>query len=145
MSTTDLPMSEWFPFPIKAKQKKSMKFKSYEKSEALLDSHFVKFEIFQKNILKRRVNRRLQLDYYRKELIVFTDSNSVFTHCKAVSIEEYKKVESEEPHEIWIFSKDLKDPIQLWAKNREDVRQILEEIKKFIAACKNKKKTSKKK
>ncbi|KAJ5075295.1 hypothetical protein M0811_07265 [Anaeramoeba ignava] len=140
MSSESLQTSDWFPFPLNLVPKKLPKFYSkYEKPELQLESHFVEFIVIQKNIFKRKVDRKLQLDYYTKDLIIYTESDGVHDSAKCTHIVSYNPYSSIEPYGLSIIVKGRQDALIFWAKSEEDQQKILKEIEQFITICTRKK------
>eukprot|EP00698_Gefionella_okellyi_P018965 TRINITY_DN5759_c0_g1_i2.p1 TRINITY_DN5759_c0_g1~~TRINITY_DN5759_c0_g1_i2.p1 ORF type:complete len:111 (+),score=1.45 TRINITY_DN5759_c0_g1_i2:678-1010(+) len=80
-------VKDFFPFPLMLAPKAwNCKDGEYVVPDDVMNSMYSEFKVHQRNKLKIKLNRKLQLDYHQKEFVLYSNDDLVVTRSPALNI-----------------------------------------------------------
>ncbi|EAY04097.1 hypothetical protein TVAG_483340 [Trichomonas vaginalis G3] len=138
MTKTKLYSGYFVPFPDEFKCQDKLtnpeKFEPYERPTDLLGSHYLTFDILQKQIILGSVKRYIHLDYYRKRISIRSKLEGIVFEARATAIKEYI-VDQNDVHLVRIrFSHGIEEQL-CWLESSEAIHSLFDALTDFIQSC----------
>jgi hypothetical protein len=109
----------------------------YERPTDKLGTHFLQFEITQKQLILGMTKRTIHLDFYRKRLSIRGSFEGVVFEVRGSQVKTYEVDQNE--HTLVRITFTSGPPQDFWMDSQEDVQKFFDNMTEFVEICGRKK------
>ena len=112
----------------------SQKIDLYERPTDKLGTHFLAFEITQKQLLLGMTKRTIHLDFYRKRLSIRGGFEGIIFEIRGTMIDRYE-VDEKDHFLVRLRFKGSSSPQEFWMESSEDIQKFFDALTEFRECC----------
>lgn len=112
----------------------SEKIDLYERPADKLETHFVAFDITQKQLLLGTTKRTVHLDFYRKRFSIRGGFEGIIFEIRGTMIKSYDVVENDR-FLVRITFTSSSSPQEFWMSSAEDIQKLFDSLAEFTESC----------
>lgn len=106
----------------------------YERPTDKLETHFLTFNITQKQLILGMTKRTLHLDFYRKRLSIKGSFEGTVFEIRGAMIKSYE-VDEKDHFLVRISFTVSTSPQEFWMETSEDIQKLFEALTEFRECC----------
>ena len=110
----------------------------YERPADKLGTHFLSFDISQKQLILGMMKRTIHLDFYRKRLSIRGGFEGIVFEVRGTMIKSYE-VDENDHFLVKISFTSLSSPQEFWMESSEDIQKLFEALAEFRECCNRRK------
>jgi hypothetical protein len=105
----------------------------YERPTDKLGTHFLQFEITQKQLILGMTKRTIHLDFYRKRLSIRGGFEGITFEIRGIHVKAYEVDQNE--HTLVRVTFSNTGPQEFWMESQEDVQKFFDSMAEFVEVC----------
>ena len=135
---------EFIPFPdafnesqvLEGTKISTSKIDLYARPEDKLGTHFLEFEISQKQLILGLMKRTIYLDFYRKRLSIRGGFEGIIFEIRGSMIKSYQ-VDENDHYLVRITFDNGASPQEFWMATSEEIQKLFEALADFRESCRH--------